>query len=224
MDVTYRSSFSLSTNPAKPGGEAVDSSPIPAAETDHSLDLAPLTRAEKRELLRIGRASVGAALGIRPLPELELDSEALRAPGAAFVSIYVGWRLRGCVGTVRRRDPLHAAVARLARAAAFEDPRFPALDVAEWAHMTIEISRLGDLMPARPEDVLPGRHGVCVARGESQGLLLPQVAERHSWTRDRFLEETCVKAGLASGAWREPDTRLSVFLAEVFGDDDAPAG
>lgn len=231
MDVTYRSSFNLSTKHAEPGGKASDSAPVgDGAKTADPLDrtavplapvdLEPLTTAEKRELLRIARAAVGAALGTGPAPDLGLDSAVLRAPGAAFVSVYVGGRLRGCVGTIRRRDPLYAAVARFARAAAFDDPRFPALDVAEWPELTIEISRLSDLVPARPEDVVVGRQGVCVARGENQGLLLPQVAERHSWTRDRLLDETCIKAGLGAGAWREPDTRISVFVAEVFGEDD----
>ncbi|MNC91934.1 hypothetical protein D3C83_82780 [compost metagenome] len=37
-----------------------------------------------------------------------------------------------------------------------------------------------------------------------------------------FLEHTCVKAGLPPGAWKEPDTRLSVFEAQVFAESTAP--
>lgn len=193
------------------------------AEGSRSLalsDLEPLTREERRELLRIAHGAVGEALGLAPPLEPPLRLPALLAAGAAFVSIYVHDQLRGCVGTVRREDPLHATVARVARAAALEDPRFPALAAAEWREMEAEISRLGELRAARPEEIAPGRHGLSVARGERQGLLLPQVAERFGWSRERLLDETCLKAGLARGAWRDPETRLLVFTAEVFADAD----
>ena len=88
----------------------------------------------------------------------------------------------------------------------------------------IEISRLGPLSPVRAEDVVPGRHGVLVRRGRRRGVLLPQVAARHGWDRETFLEEVCHKAFLPPDAWRFTDTVIEVFEAEVFGDDTPAAG
>jgi AMMECR1 domain-containing protein len=49
-------------------------------------------------------------------------------------------------------------------------------------------------------------------------LLLPQVAERHRMSADRFLSEACRKAGLDAQAWRDPETKLFVFTAELVSD------
>jgi AMMECR1 domain-containing protein len=49
-----------------------------------------------------------------------------------------------------------------------------------------------------------------------RGLLLPQIAVEHKLDRDRFLDETCAKAGLPPGAWKQPDTHLQLFTADVF--------
>jgi len=40
----------------------------------------------------------------------------------------------------------------------------------------------------------------------------------------RFLEETCAKAGLPRDAWREPSTRVLAFTAEVFSDTSVRVG
>ena len=50
-----------------------------------------------------------------------------------------------------------------------------------------------------------------------RGLLLPQVASERGWTVDEFLQQTCVKAGLAPDAWRR-GARIWRFDAEVFGE------
>jgi AMMECR1 domain-containing protein len=44
------------------------------------------------------------------------------------------------------------------------------------------------------------------------------VASEYCWDRETFLDQTCVKAGLATGAWRSGDTRIEKFSAEVFGE------
>jgi AMMECR1 domain-containing protein len=49
------------------------------------------------------------------------------------------------------------------------------------------------------------------------------VGTRYHWWREQFLEETCRKAGLPSDAWRDPDTRIEIFTAEVFSEADVPA-
>jgi AMMECR1 domain-containing protein len=57
-----------------------------------------------------------------------------------------------------------------------------------------------------------------IERGLSRGLLLPQVAVELAWDRETFLDHTCRKAGLEPGCWRHPDTVISTFCAEVFGE------
>ena len=53
-------------------------------------------------------------------------------------------------------------------------------------------------------------------------MLLPQVAREHKWSRERFLEETCRKAGLDANAWKDPETQVEIFTAETFSEADFP--
>src|SRR5260221_4799472 len=101
--------------------------------------------------------------------------------------------------------------------AATRDWRFVPLAARDLEELPVEVSVLG---PARrigaPAEIELGRHGLEVRRGARHGLLLPQVAADHGFDRETFLAETCRKAGLPADAWREPDTEISIFEADVF--------
>ena len=99
--------------------------------------------------------------------------------------------------------------------------------------MEIEVSILSAFEEIAPGQVESGKHGLMVSRGLQRGLLLPQVAAQYGWTAERFLSETCIKAGFERRAWMDPDTRIHAFTAEVFSEtefrcaensDAAPAG
>jgi uncharacterized protein (TIGR00296 family) len=68
-----------------------------------------------------------------------------------------------------------------------------------------------------PAVVEVGRHGLVVEQGTARGLLLPQVAAEHGWTREQFLDHTCIKAGLPPNAWRRGASVYS-FEAVVFAE------
>ena len=85
--------------------------------------------------------------------------------------------------------------------------------------MEIEISVLTPPRPLEPSQVKVGVHGLIVSRGDRSGLLLPQVAMDHGWDATTFLDQTCVKAGLPKGSWRQ-DAKLSGFEAQVFSESD----
>lgn len=141
----------------------------------------------------------------------------LRKELGAFVTLKIGGRLRGCIGWVEGRGPVWDTVARMAKAAAFEDSRFPALRRDEFERLEIEISILSPLSEcADPGAVEIGRHGLVVRRGGRSGLLLPQVATEWKWDRETFLAHTCLKAGLPETAWKEAGCSLLWFEAEVF--------
>ena len=83
--------------------------------------------------------------------------------------------------------------------------------------MNIEISVLSEPRVVSPEQVEVGKHGLFISRGRRRGLLLPQVAVEWHWDRERFLAETCLKAGLPADAWRHGAT-VEAFTAEIFGE------
>jgi AMMECR1 domain-containing protein len=49
------------------------------------------------------------------------------------------------------------------------------------------------------------------------------VALERNWSVTQFLEAACQKAGLEARVWREPETKLFAFTAEVFSDAGALA-
>ena len=126
------------------------------------------------------------------------------------------------MGNIEAPRPLHQTVCDCARSAALRDPRFDPVAADEIPRLHIEISVLSPLEPARPEQIEVGRHGLYVSRGYQRGLLLPQVATKYHWDREKFLDETCLKACLSADAWRQ-GARIQVFTAQIFAEPTPPA-
>ena len=170
-------------------------------------------------LLEVAHEAILARLEAREMP-LFTPAPHLCEPRGAFTTLYHHKKLRGCVGYPTASLQLFRTIIETARAAAFDDPRFVPLTVAEAHDLTISISVLSPLKPISPEQVEVGRHGLLISQGDGRGLLLPQVPVEHGWDRVTFLEQTCRKAGLALDAWRTGAT-IEAFTAEVFGDAEA---
>jgi AmmeMemoRadiSam system protein A len=140
----------------------------------------------------------------------------LRQPAGAFVTLRRAGELRGCVGQLEAAEPLGSVVAHAAVSAGLQDSRFPPVVVGEIGSLEIEISVLSPLQSIRPEEIEIGKHGLVVSRGQSRGVLLPQVAVEHGLSVERFLEETCRKGSLEPNAWKLPETQIQGFTAEIF--------
>ncbi len=177
-----------------------------------------LTEEEKEKLHEIARTVIRSKVLGEPIPEFHITSPRLKEPRGVFVTIKKHGQLRGCIGYVRAIKPLWQAVADMAEAAAFQDPRFPPVRVDELGELEIEISVLTPLREIKdPEEIEVGKHGIMIERPPYySGLLLPQVATEYGWDRETFLEQTCIKAGLPPNAWRDPATRIYIFSAEIF--------
>jgi len=171
-------------------------------------------------LLSLARSTIQSRLDGQALPSTEPEAKVLLEQRGAFVTLKIDGRLRGCIGHVIGVAPLWRAVRDNAIAAAFEDPRFEALQSDELVQTHIEISALTPLRRVTADEVTVGRDGILIERGSARGLLLPQVAVEYGWNRETFLDHTCRKAGLEPGCWRHPDTIISTFSAEVFGEND----
>ncbi len=177
----------------------------------------------RRRLLRVAAASIAHGLETgRPLPVDPAEyPPALRVPGAAFVTLHLHGRLRGCIGSLEARRPLVVDVAENAYAAAFRDPRFPPLLAAEFPQVEIEISRL---TPAEPltvsseaellQRLQPGVDGLILEEGAHRATFLPAVWETLPDPRE-FLAQLRVKAGLPPDYW-SPTLRLYRYRTEAF--------
>jgi AmmeMemoRadiSam system protein A len=210
------------TSFAKPSEDLRARSPAPPARE--------LTLDQRRTLLRIAHDAILSVLERRsfPDPDAPPPQSELSEPRGVFTTLYLPgdlpgylpFQLRGCVGYAAPIAPLYRAVAQTARAAAFEDSRFPPVTKNEAARLKVSLSVLSRLFPIHPDAVEVGRHGLFISDGVRRGLLLPQVPGEHGWDRETFLEQTCRKAGLPLDTWRKAAT-IEAFTAEVFADSDS---
>ena len=111
-------------------------------------------------LVEIARRAISSAVIEKCLPDFPPFPAALSERRGAFVSLYRGGNLRGCVGQVENPGPLADVVARSAINAALHDSRFRPISAEEIAGLEIEISVL--TVPERilPEAIIAGHHGL----------------------------------------------------------------
>lgn len=176
-----------------------------------------LNKNEKKFLLRLARKSIYSYLKNQKRKDEDYFTKNLETQSGAFVTLHLHGALRGCIGYVKAYKPVQDAIADLAVSAAFNDPRFPALNEQEYPEIDLEISVLTPLQKISDlSEIKIGRDGLLIKNGFNEGLLLPQVATEYNWDAQTFMEQTCHKAGLSSEAWQEEDTEIFSFSAIIF--------
>ncbi len=177
-----------------------------------------LSDEDRRALLALARRAISQTLILGTVPGTPVQAGTLAEPGGAFVTLRMNRNVRGCVGRLEPAEALAEVVAQSAITAAFADPRFDPVTMEELRRLEIEISVLSAPQPIRPEEIEIGIHGILVSCGANRGLLLPQVPFERNWSANQFLEAACRKAGLRADGWRDRETILFGFTAEVFSE------
>jgi len=175
-----------------------------------------LSDEEKHTLKDIALQSIQDSLDSKPISHPTSLTSHLSSKCGAFVSLHKQGRLRGCIGHFGEDVPLHEIVAEMARAAAFEDPRFPPVHREELGDIDIEISVLTPMRRIQSlDEFLLHKHGIYIRKGYRSGTFLPQVADEVNWTKEEFVGHCSQdKAGLGWDGWR--DAELYVYEAIVF--------
>jgi len=160
-------------------------------------------------LIEIAKASILNGLGMNSVPAKRNHLPWLLQHAATFVTLTKDGALRGCIGSLSATRPLGEDVAANARAAAFQDPRFPKLKREEWPHCRVEVSLLSSPKPIAFADeaellaqIHAGEDGLILEADGKRATFLPQVWEGLPDKR-QFLGELVKKAGLP------PETRLA---------------
>lgn len=174
-------------------------------------------------LLPIARSSISSALGREQTAEK--TAPWLQEKGACFVTLTQNDELRGCIGTLEAHRSLLMDVKSNAKAAAFQDPRFPPLKASELDKTQVEISLLSAMQPlqfAGERDalakLLPGIHGVVFEYGRYRSTFLPQVWEQLPEAAE-FMAHLKNKAGLSPNFWAE-EVRLSLYTVSKWKESD----
>ena len=172
-------------------------------------------------LLHLAAASIEHGLEHgRALPVEGADhAPELRLNGACFVTLKKNGKLRGCIGSSARQRPLAEDVAANGYAAAFKDPRFPALAKAELDGLDVSVSVLSPSHPMTFDDeddllgqLRPGTDGLVIMDGKHRALFLPSVWDSLP-TRELFYGHLKAKAKLGKDHW-SGDFKAWRFVAE----------
>ncbi len=181
---------------------------------------------EKSTLLRAARESLEkqALSGAAPSAQMPADNPLFNLPAASFVTLTEKGALRGCIGSLKPREPLLLSVIHNAALAGSQDPRFTPVQPSELPRIDLEISILS--LPRRVMDAgqVHRGEGVILSAAGNSGVFLPQVWDKLP-QKEAFLGELCVeKAGLARDCWKDPKTRIETFAVTAFSETGTSAG
>lgn len=180
-----------------------------------------LTTEDQQTCLQIARESIKH--GLQKSSALHIISSDysgdLQQKLASFVTLHKHGALRGCIGALEAYQPLINDIAEHAFAAAFNDPRFPALEQNELDQVDIEISVLGkpEVMTFEDEEdflqqIRPGIDGLILEYGVNRGTFLPSVWEQLP-DKKEFFNHLKMKAGLPQQWW---DDAAKISRYETF--------
>ncbi len=178
-----------------------------------------LSERAQQDLLRIARTAIVEHLQGRQFTSATENAD-LAQVGAAFVSLWKGKELRGCIGSLSTTTSIAEAVSSAAVSAATADPRFSPLRLDEMPHICLEISLLSPFTRVSSLDQIKvGRHGLLVTSSSLKGVLLPQVALEWGWGREEFLRQTFLKAHLPYDPTQSA-SEIYTFTAEIIREEE----
>lgn len=180
-----------------------------------------LTKKERKELLTWARKVLeeyltnGRTLGDKPKRKIFAQK------AGTFVTLSCDRHLRGCIGEFESREGLWKTVKKMVVEAAISDPRFPPVTSKELPQIRIEISVISPLKRISSwQKIKLGKQGVLIERSGRRGTFLPQVATETGWDLETFLRVLCSqKCGFSSGAYKDPETKIYVYEAQVFKEE-----
>ena len=186
------------------------------------IEAGEISRAGQKRLLQIARETLEASLDGKAVPTFKDITPELKLERGTFVTLNKNERLRGCIGCFTSTDPLYRTVSKYAVISATQDHRFQPVRPDELKNIKIEISVLSPMRRVRDplKEIEIGKHGIYIKRGFRAGTFLPQVATEHKMTKEQFLSLCCSqKARLPADAWKDPDTEVYVYTAQIFHEE-----
>lgn len=192
-----------------------------------ALEPEPLTKDERKNLLKLARTTLDIFVRTGKTPELaELTeahgivlSERLKLPHGVFVTLHKSEKgersLRGCIGYIFPVKPLYQGVIENTISAASRDPRFLPVAPSELKSLEVEVSVLTPPHKiARYEDIKIGEDGILLKCRGRQAVFLPCVATEYGWGLEETLKQLSLKAGLSEDAYKG-DAKFEVFRSEM---------
>jgi len=178
-----------------------------------------LSDEEKSTLFDIARDTIDWAVKGKK-GKFEFDryeiTEKMKVETATFVTLKIGERLRGCIGSLVPVSAMYMSVHENAINAAMRDPRFRPVTEQEVGKLDVHISLLSSIEPIESLDEFKiGEHGIILENGFYRAVYLPEVAVEQGWTKEETLSQLSLKAGMGADGWKMKNTVFKVFSSVV---------
>lgn len=189
-----------------------------------------LSKEEQAVLMKLARDTIEQYVktGTKLEPDMDIIQKypKLMKEKAAFVSLDKLGRLRGSIGSLLPHESLYLSIRNHAINTVSTDIRFKPVEPEELDSILITISvlELPYLIQVNNyTDYLrvlrPFKDGVIIVKNGNQATYLPQVWKQIPDKED-FLSNLCLKATLEADCWKDPETQVYRFRAQVFYERD----
>ncbi len=173
---------------------------------------------EKEELREIAKLALYEAVlhNKKLIVDRTKIASKLREPLGAFVTLYKNHNLRGCIGRFEPNQPLYEVIIEMAIASALHDTRFLPVTPDELENIELEISVLTPRKKINSlEEIVLGKHGIYIQKGNHNGTYLPHVATQMHWSVEEFVRNCAnEKAHIDADGYK--DAEIFTYEAIVF--------
>lgn len=184
-------------------------------------DVEELNKDIKDWLLKHGRKSLEEYIRFKKLQSIQEKNPSLAHERGVYITIKKDENIiRGHLGYILPIKPLYQAVSDGVIKAATKDLKYPALTEEELSKVKIEISVLSNIEKVNNFNLIEiGTHGIYLNKGWQSAIILPHIAQENNWSKEKFLEKACQRAGLSPQAWKK-DKKIDIYLftAQTFSE------
>jgi AmmeMemoRadiSam system protein A len=187
---------------------------------------------EGRELLKLARLVIESELEKKSdqtenKPEFRIPEPLklkFKQTLGVFITIKKAGTDRGTYGYPETMFPLWKSVVQVAKAAAFNDPRFPPINLTEIKDAKIELTILSTLQLLKEpitefsSQIDIQKHGLILISTQGKSILLPQMLKKYAKTYDEALDMLCEGAGMEKHAWTDPANQIYKFETQIFSE------
>jgi len=174
-----------------------------------------VTAAEGEKLLQHARSTIEVGTGrLSPVVTRSEIPEGIRIDGV-HIDIIIDGRESG-VGIMRPEGSVYDVVRNAAYATAFNDPRYNPISIHQTGEMRLRLYLISNLRRLSSiDDFELGQNGVWISRGSVSAKVFPGEMDT-SLKKEDVLGRICLRAGLFSDCWKDPNTEIRVFDIQVF--------
>ena len=177
---------------------------------------------ERLQLLQCARQGLDSLFGTCAYRKPCMISYEMARPHGAFASLYTmsdhGKLLRGCIGKVQSKLPLHEMVSEMAHQAASKDLRFYPLRQKEVDTTIISLSVIVDLKKIQQPDQIQYLDGVMLQYDDKEAVALPVTIPISDWNYESTLTSLSDQIG-QSLLWQKPRAKISTFRSLIFQEE-----